>query len=296
MSDWLSGCTKQDFGTSGGSWTRQPAIIVVHSTEGMGWPGYDGGQSAPHFTINVTTGERRQHISMGVAARALMNPSGGVETNRAGAIQIETIGTCDPKHKGDPSWLYLPLMSPAAQANLARLMRDIANDRKISWTCGVTFKAYPGSYGTGNGVRLSGSSWNSYKGVLGHQHVPENDHGDPGDIPIAKIMGITPAPQPPQPTPPPAGKAPAFPYPSSDYLGTTRSDPHCHSGYYASDQPNIRTWQHQMAARGWSIGVDGLYGPESESVCRQFQSEKGLAVDGLVGPNTWSKSWTAPVT
>ena len=30
--------------------------------------------------------------------------------------------------------------------------------------------------------------------------------------------------------------------------------------------------------------MDQIYGPASESVCRQFQSEKGLGVDGLVGP------------
>jgi len=98
---------------------------------------------------------------------------------------------------------------------------------------------------------------------------------------------------PPKPKPP---TAPKFPYPSTDYLGTTRSDPHCHSGYYTKDQPNIRTWQQQMKNRGWTIGVDGLYGSQSESVCRQFQSEKGLSADGLVGPDTWAKSWTAPVT
>ena len=188
MSEWLAGCTRQDFGTSGGSWTRQPAIIVVHSTEGTSFPGYDGGSSAPHFTINVATGERRQHISMGEAARALMNASGGVETNRGGAIQIETIGTCDPSHDGDAGWLYLPKMSAAQAANLGRLMRDIADDRGIPWQCSVTFKPYPASYGD-NGVRLSGSAWNSYRGVLGHQHVPENDHGDPGNIDIAAIMG-----------------------------------------------------------------------------------------------------------
>jgi hypothetical protein len=91
-------------------------------------------------------------------------------------------------------------------------------------------------------------------------------------------------------------KAPAFPYPSSDYLGTVRSDPHCHSGYYASDQPNVRTWQQQMKNRGWTIGVDGVFGSQSEGVARQFQSEKGLASDGLVGPSTWSASWSAPVT
>jgi hypothetical protein len=59
---------------------------------------------------------------------------------------------------------------------------------------------------------------------------------------------------------------------------------------------DVRTWQQQMSARGWTIGVDGIFGPQSAGVAEQFQAEKGLAVDGLVGPDTWSASWTAPVT
>jgi hypothetical protein len=55
-------------------------------------------------------------------------------------------------------------------------------------------------------------------------------------------------------------------------------------------------WQRQMAARGWSLAVDDMYGGESERVCRQFQSEKGLAADGIVGPQTWAAAWTAPIT
>jgi peptidoglycan hydrolase-like protein with peptidoglycan-binding domain len=39
-----------------------------------------------------------------------------------------------------------------------------------------------------------------------------------------------------------------------------------------------------------------MYGPQSRSVCLAFQSEKGLAVDGLVGPRTWEASWKAPIT
>lgn len=33
--------------------------------------------------------------------------------------------------------------------------------------------------------------------------------------------------------------------------------------------------------------LDGIFGPETESAVRQFQSENGLAVDGIVGANTW---------
>ena len=42
--------------------------------------------------------------------------------------------------------------------------------------------------------------------------------------------------------------------------------------------------------------ADGLYGPETARVARGFQSEKGLAVDGLIGPDTWDAAWTSPVT
>jgi peptidoglycan hydrolase-like protein with peptidoglycan-binding domain len=113
--------------------------------------------------------------------------------------------------------------------------------------------------------------------------------GQPGTAP-------TPPSQPTQP-PKPGGPAPPFPYPSSDYLGQPDPDPHCHSGFYGGvDTTNVRTWQQQMASRGWHIGVDGQYGPQSEDVCRSFQAEKGLSVDGLVGPQTWATSWTAAVT
>lgn len=51
-----------------------------------------------------------------------------------------------------------------------------------------------------------------------------------------------------------------------------------------------------MKNRGWSISVDGIYGPASASTCRKFQQEKGLSVDGIVGPQTWAAIWNAPVT
>jgi hypothetical protein len=187
MASWL-GYPHQDWGTSGGSWTRQPAIIVLHSTEtgDGGWPGYSSGQSAPHFTIDPRTGEVRQHISMGHAARALKNASGGVETNRGGAIQIEIIGSCDPNRRGDKGWTYLPDWSDWAA--LSDLLAEISDACGIPLTEGVSWPAYPGSYGTSASQRLGGSTWNTYRGVCGHMHVPENDHGDPGNIDIATIL------------------------------------------------------------------------------------------------------------
>jgi hypothetical protein len=59
---------------------------------------------------------------------------------------------------------------------------------------------------------------------------------------------------------------------------------------------DVMTWQTQMALRGWAIAVDGQYGPASASACRQFQAQVKLGVDGIVGPETWSTTWTAPIT
>jgi hypothetical protein len=59
---------------------------------------------------------------------------------------------------------------------------------------------------------------------------------------------------------------------------------------------DIHRWQAQMAHRGWRIEVSGAYDAASDHVCRQFQAEKGLGVDGVVGAKTWKATWSAPVT
>ena len=119
-------------------------------------------------------------------------------------------------------------------------------------------------------------------GSWGGGHV-DCGPGFPIDRVLQMASGSAPAPAPPKPTPPPAGKAPPL---HVDYFGRSHN----------STVPDVRTWQQQMKNRGWNIGVDGAYGPQSEGVCKQFQAEKKLGVDGLVGPQTWNASWTAPVT
>jgi peptidoglycan hydrolase-like protein with peptidoglycan-binding domain len=93
-----------------------------------------------------------------------------------------------------------------------------------------------------------------------------------------------------------APAAPPFPYPAADYLATPREDVHCHSGADPRERAIVTRWQLKMANRAWRIAVDGSFGAESDRVCRRFQEEKGLLVDGKVGPITWSSTWTAPVT
>ena len=50
----------------------------------------------------------------------------------------------------------------------------------------------------------------------------------------------------------------------------------------------VKTLQYLLRARGHTVTVDGIFGPMTEAAVRSFQQQKGLAVDGIVGPNTWS--------
>jgi hypothetical protein len=58
----------------------------------------------------------------------------------------------------------------------------------------------------------------------------------------------------------------------------------------------VRVFQARMKARGWRLSVDGIYGSDTERIVEQFQREKGLADDGVVGRKTWRAAWLAEVT
>lgn len=103
----------------------------------------------------------------------------------------------------------------------------------------------------------------------------------------------------PKPAPKPATKkrpaAPKFPLPKGWYFGPERGPKRSVSGYHGGRQ-HLRVWQRQMRGRGWKISADGLYGPQTQRVAKQFQKEKGLRVDGLIGKATWDAAWLSRVT
>ena len=49
-----------------------------------------------------------------------------------------------------------------------------------------------------------------------------------------------------------------------------------------------KTLQYLLRARGHSVVVDGVLGPNTEAAVKAFQAGNGLAADGIVGPVTWA--------
>lgn len=55
-----------------------------------------------------------------------------------------------------------------------------------------------------------------------------------------------------------------------------------------STGPYVTEVQTKLQSLGFYSGaVDGVFGPLTEQAVRDFQQSRGLAVDGVVGPNTW---------
>ncbi|EZH64206.1 NlpC/P60 family protein [Geomicrobium sediminis] len=49
----------------------------------------------------------------------------------------------------------------------------------------------------------------------------------------------------------------------------------------------VRKLQSSLNTLGYSIQVDGIFGPDTESILKMYQEDQGLIVDGIAGPNTY---------
>lgn len=288
---WAPGARK-----TSGLYTGGPNKLLLHATiaPAMALPGYSNQGTAPHVTLrwNGTNIVPNQHYYWDQFAKALANKPGGVETNRDGVRQIELAGYLDDRpgqfnilKAPDEYWRQVGEFLQPLVADL-----KLPNNMPLDWT----------SKG-----RMGFSQWDNFSGVLAHVHAPENDHWDlpvpalareilaktmfgaPSKVVVASAIPVL------------VTKAtPKFPLARGHYFGRlSMNDKWCHSGYYsATDRNHIRIMQKQLRLRGWNIDVDGLYGPGTEMVVKQFQREKNLAADGRTGSVTWPTFWTAKVT
>ena len=48
----------------------------------------------------------------------------------------------------------------------------------------------------------------------------------------------------------------------------------------------VKWLQYELNARGFSVDIDGIFGPETEGAVKAFQEREGLDADGIVGART----------
>lgn len=149
--------------------------LIWHTTEGPGidamWRVLRDKSAAPHFVIDPGGGDAPvyQCVPLDRAAKALEHPPGTPETNRANAIQVEIVGYA----KDAESWGHVIYRDLGALAALV--------DHRFDIRRGYRPFTVPARKVTPQGfVRATGH--------MGHSHVPNNSHWDPGRMSGPKLM------------------------------------------------------------------------------------------------------------
>lgn len=266
--------------------------VVLHTTEGMTPYDYGAGAEAPNVTIRPNIASQTvtvyQHFRIDQSARALVDKAGGVATNRNNTHQIELVGTCDNAKTGTWSgtragvgyihWPTAPLWALRGLATYLRWLNVNHNIPLVSTTrpwlaygvdprrAGIT----PASYGD-SPARMSYAEWNGFRGICGHMHVPENDHGDPGNLDINTLLMLA-----------KGQAAPVSSFPGASFFGDGKSNDY------------ITQLGTMLCARGgrrfYAVGPGPSWGAADRRACAAFQSAQGWTgsdADGYPGAHTW---------
>lgn len=51
----------------------------------------------------------------------------------------------------------------------------------------------------------------------------------------------------------------------------------------------VRAIQSQLVSKGYSLTIDGVFGPATETAVKSFQTSRSLLSDGIVSPDTWNR-------
>ena len=168
--------------TGAGAFTGGGPKLCLHTTEGNTIAGavaaLDRNRSWSHFLISFEENKKIQFLETNVAAKSLSNNTAdGYQTNRANVVQVEIVGYA----KETGSW------SNAKLDWIADRLKEIRG----------AF-AFPLDHlNFADSQRLSDQQFVAYSGIVGHKHVPDNDHWDPGNLNVDYIVAKMGSPTPP---------------------------------------------------------------------------------------------------
>jgi hypothetical protein len=160
--------------------------FLLHTTETGGWPGYSAGASAPNATYYPKFRQIRQHFGINRSARALRDPSStAVRENRDNVFQLEIICYSDYRLAVERGGIWVGDLTDTHMRDIAAMILQCHRDWDLPIQSSVTWREGRKTYY--NDVRLAGSQFDAYRGILGHVHASGNDHWDPGGFRYSKL-------------------------------------------------------------------------------------------------------------
>jgi hypothetical protein len=166
-----------------GNATVSPTKVLWHTTETKGgWPGYGNGGAAPNFTYDPWKHQWRQHFPINGTARALANGS-GYSTNRQGVCQIEVSCYSDPRYYNQYGYGIHQFDNQAYQD-----LGDFSAFMRAEWGVPLEKTRLPFVVVGKAQQKFTRNTFTAFSGHCGHQHAPDNNHGDPGDWDMDRIL------------------------------------------------------------------------------------------------------------
>jgi len=140
--------------------------LVWHTTEGTSFEGARqtliSNHDEPHCLVSVDGRHVVQFVPFDRSSKSLLHPAGTPETNRAHCIQVEVCGFAHDSH----NWTDDKYKRLAALAALIEHRTGIERHTHVRWASEVR--------------RIAPTHFARTAGHVGHMHVPNNDHVDPG--------------------------------------------------------------------------------------------------------------------
>lgn len=231
---------------------RTNLALVLHTTETVGMPGFNDGDTAPHLVYDTRDGSWTQWVELDRYCGTMSGHSSGHWNCQA--IQVEILAysdgnLCPPngwwvgelanEHMADLAELYAWLMGEG-------LVRSDLHEEPVGgWL-----------YGTGSPYRLNQQAFDLFSGLTAHGGVGGNTHWDTGVLPLADIWAAAhdgPIPIPP-PTNPPTEGQPMWPMHYSDGFDSPSGDGR------TEWRDNVKVLQRLVNEAGGSVSVDGKLG------------------------------------
>lgn len=262
--------------------------LVYHTTETRGMPGFNNGDTAPHYVYDPRDRTWWVWAEYGAGYVGTLKGHSSGHYN-CQAYQVEILAYSDQAAAASVGGLWVGDFTDDHYTDLAAFYAW-AMDR---YAIGAAVTPTPDGgwlYGTSSAYRMSDTEWNAFTGLTAHGAVPKNTHWDTGVLELELIHDLAGV----APIPPPVDPPPT----EGEYVMQTIREG---DGFIAGDNPDARAAvkaaqimldYHGFADLRTADGVckaDGAFGPGTKDAVVAFQNSEGLAADGVVGPDTWEK-------
>lgn len=179
-------------------------VLVIHFTQGTSIAGavnaMRAAKSESHEVVDPAKADAngyaltQQLLPWTTPARSLKHPTGTPDTNNRGwaassqlgrCYQVEIVGYSETAAIYPDDWY----------ARLAAYLRARCEALGVPYRFPCQFTGIQG-YGASAGQRLTWAAWATVAGIVGHSHVPGNEHWDPGAIDVTRLTKETTVPAP----------------------------------------------------------------------------------------------------